>query len=114
MGFPSGPPMIPDATAEWILSDPEGAQAEFKRRAETVRTMTTGMTKTQEHALAVIRGFGGTVWISPVTGRPCCGWHQCTFTVDTVRALAARGLLRRADNKIEQYELVQPAPEAPR
>lgn len=77
--------------------------------------MTAGMSHTEEHALAVIRGFGGTVWVSTIHPREVrCGLHTCTFSVDTVRRLATRGLLRRTGDNPEQYELVSPAPAVPR
>jgi hypothetical protein len=65
--------------------------------------VSAGMTKTQDHALAVIRARGGVVHV--VDGEPRIGWNHTSFTVQTVRALAARGHLVREPGEPEAYRV---------
>ena len=72
----------------------------------------SGLTRTQEHALAVIHSYGGTVHIldwSPDSVR--CGLHRCSFSARTVRGLAARGHLVRTSDEPETYEIQKKAPD---
>jgi hypothetical protein len=64
------------------------------------------MTSLQEHALAVIRNYGGEVHILDWGDQPVrCGLHRCSFSSRTVRSLASRGMLVRTANKPETYRI---------
>lgn len=68
----------------------------------------SGVTKTQKHALSVIRARKQGVQI--VDGKPRCGWHFCSFSKRTVRELVRKGLLVRDEGFGESYSLSKEAP----
>jgi len=77
----------------------------------------SGATNLQDHALSVIRAHGGVVHIVPGGANPVrCGWHHCSFSARTVRAMAAKGVLVREKSSIEAYRIApaQEAADAPR
>lgn len=69
--------------------------------------MSRGMTSMQEHALSVIRARGGEVFI--LDGKARTGWDVCSFSPQTVRALAGKGRLVRTGDSPETYRVAEPA-----
>lgn len=66
--------------------------------------MSGGMTSTR---FSVIRARGGEVFI--LDGKARTGWDICSFSPQTVRALAGKGRLVRTGDSPETYRVAEPA-----